>query len=133
VLAITALTGHDLDELQRLLVAADIGATEETFEEVSQRVGDLGQFVRQLVGLDRAAAKQAFAAFLDDKRYSGVQIRFVNLIIEELTSEGIVNKSRLFDSPYKDLAGGGPDDLFVPDDLGELLGILEQLNTTSAT
>lgn len=39
-------------------------------------------FVRSLVGLDRNAAKTAFADFLDDQRYSADQITFVNLLID---------------------------------------------------
>ena len=72
------LTADDIEELQRVLVAAGIGDA-ETFAEASERTGSFGLFIRSLVGLDRVAAKQAFAKFLDDKRYSANQIRFVEI------------------------------------------------------
>ena len=65
------LSKADIAELQRILVTAGIG-DDNTFEQASQRAGSFGSFVRSLVGLDRAAAKAAFAEFLDDKRYAGV-------------------------------------------------------------
>ena len=88
------LTADDLDELQRILVAAGIG-DQGTFAEASELAGSFGLFIRSLVGLDRAAAKAAFAEFLDDKRYSKNQIQFVNLIIDELTDRGVVEASRV--------------------------------------
>ena len=40
------------------------------------------QPTRPPTGIDRAAAKQVFAKFLDDKRYSANQIRFVEILID---------------------------------------------------
>lgn len=74
------ITPTDIAELQRILVAAGIGDT-DTFEVASERVGSFGLFIRRIVGLDKGAAKEAFARFLDDRRYSRNQIEFVNLII----------------------------------------------------
>ncbi|MGH9189105.1 MAG: type I restriction-modification enzyme R subunit C-terminal domain-containing protein [Acidimicrobiales bacterium] len=52
--------------------------------------GSFGLFIRRLVGLDRAAAKEAFAEFLDDKRLGANQIEFVNLVIDELSDNGVI-------------------------------------------
>jgi len=38
-----------------------------------------------LVGLDREAAKKAFAVFLNGSTLSASQIEFINLIIDHLT------------------------------------------------
>ena len=120
------LTAEDLAELQRVLVAADIG-DDASFQMASERAGNLGYFVRTLVGLDRAAAKRAFAQFLDDKRYTENQIRFVNLIIDELTQQGVVEPGRVYESPYDGIAPQGPEDLFSEDELDELFATLERL------
>ena len=77
------LTNADIADLQRILVAAGIG-DDSTFERAVKKAESFGKFIRGLIGLDRAAAKEAFAEFLDDKRYSKNQIQFVSLIIDEL-------------------------------------------------
>lgn len=124
------LRADDLAELQRILVAAGIG-DDATFARASERAGSFGLFVRSLVGLDRAAAKQAFAGFLDDKRYSKNQITFVNLIIDELTERGVVEPARVFDDPYKAIAPTGPDGLFSKTDADRLFAALDEHVTTA--
>ena len=120
------LTPQDLEDLQRILVAAGVG-DEASFTLASQRAGNLGYFVRSLIGLDRAAAKDAFAEFLDDKRYSRSQIDFVNLIIDELTERGVVELERVYEDPYIGLAPKGPEDLFTDDELDRLFDTLARL------
>lgn len=120
------LTPDDLVRLQQVLVAAGVG-DDASFAVASERAGNLGYFVRSLVGMDREAAKAAFAEFLDDKRYSQNQIRFVNLIIDELTDQGVVAPGRIYESPYDGLAPTGPEALFTDDDLDRLFEVLERL------
>ena len=119
------LTADDIAELQRILVAAGVG-DDATFAEASERAGSFGLFIRSLVGLDRAAAKAAFADFLDDKRYSKNQIQFVNLIIDELTDRGVVEARRVYESPYDGLAPEGPEAIFVEADVEKLFETLER-------
>ena len=111
-------------------MAAGIG-DDETFAAASEKAGSFGLFIRSLVGLDRGAAKKAFAGFLDDKRYSRSQIDFVNLIIDELTERGYVEASRIYESPYDGLAPSGPEAIFVEDDLDQLFEQLEAIRTTA--
>ena len=125
------LTPADLADLQRILVAAGVG-DDASFALASQRAGNLGYFVRSLVGLDRAAAKDVFAEFLDDKRYSRSQIEFVNLIIDELTERGIVEPRRVYEDPYVGLAPRGPEDLFPEADLDRLFETLKSLAPADA-
>lgn len=51
-------------------------------------------------------------------------MRFVNLIVDELTKNGVVEPTSLFESPYTDHAPTGPDYGF-PD--AEVKGIVETL------
>ena len=83
-----------------------------------------------MVGLDRAAAKAAFAEFLDDKRYSRNQIEFVNLIIDELSSTGVIEARRVYESPYDGLAPEGPEAIFVEADLERLFATIDQIMST---
>lgn len=124
------LTEADIAELQRVLVAAGIG-DDATFAEASARAGDFGLFIRSLVGLDRAAAKEAFVTFLDDKRYTANQIRFVTMIIDELTTTGVVEPGRVYESPYDTLAPSGPEGLFGVEDIDRLFAALDQFRIGS--
>jgi len=87
----------------------------------------LGLFVRSLVGLDREAAKQAFAGFLAGKTLNASQIEFVNLIVEHLTEHGVMGASLLYESPFTDITPRGPDELFTESQLDELLAVLDQI------
>ena len=121
------LAAADMDELQRVLVAAGIGDT-DTFAQASERAGSFGLFVRSLVGLDRAAAKQVFNRFLDDKRYSRNQITFVNLVIDYLTEHGTIDPGRIYDSPFTSVAPEGPETIFIEADLDDFFKIVRQLH-----
>jgi type I restriction enzyme R subunit len=83
------------------------------------------------VGLDRAAAKAAFADFLDDKRYSKNQIEFVNLIINELTQRGVVDARRVYETPYDGIAPEGPEAIFVEADVERLFATLESFTSSA--
>jgi type I restriction enzyme R subunit len=124
------LNAVDISELQRLLVAAGIGS-DDSFAVASEKAGSFGLFIRSLVGLDRGAAKAAFAEFLDDKRYSKNQIEFVNLIIDELTDRGVVEAGRVYESPYDGVAPEGPEAIFVKADLDRIFDKLDLLLRTA--
>ena len=121
------ITASDMDELQRVLVAAGIGDT-GTFAQASERAGSFGLFIRSLVGLDRAAAKRTFNKFLDDKRYSPNQITFVNLVIDYLTEHGTIEPGRIYDSPFTGVAPEGPEAIFPQDDVDEFFDIVRHLH-----
>ncbi|MCB0984154.1 MAG: DEAD/DEAH box helicase family protein, partial [Ilumatobacter sp.] len=125
------LTPADIDELQRILVAAGIG-NDDTFEQASRKAGSFGLFIRSLVGLDRAAAKAAFADFLDDKRYTKNQIQFVTLVINELTERGVVEAARVYESPYNGIAPTGPEALFTDADLERLFATIKSFLNSAA-
>ncbi len=73
----------------------------------------LAHFVRSMVGMDRAAAQAAFSGFLSDQSLNTAQIRFVELVIEQLTARGIMEASALYEAPFSSLHAGGPDELFA--------------------
>lgn len=116
------LTTDDLASLEAMLVAA--GADDNHITWARDRDGGLGIFVRSLVGMDRSAAAEAFSRFLDTERYTVTQVRFTQLIVDELTHNGVVEPSRLFEPPYTDAAPTGPDHVFPPDDVEVIVDIL---------
>jgi type I restriction enzyme R subunit len=120
------ITSDDMAELQRVLVESGVG-TAEDLERAHAEAGGFGIFVRSLVGLDRAAAKEAFAEFLDDKRFSANQIEFVNLVIDYLTDNGVIEPRRFYESPFTDLSPQGPDALFDSRDVDRLIAAAEEV------
>ena len=63
--------------------------------------------------MDRAAAQSAFSKFLNDHSLSPSQIRFIEMIIDQLTARGVMEASALYEPPFSNLHAGGPDALFA--------------------
>jgi len=117
------ITTADLAELQRILVDSGIGTAEDCARAQS-KAGSFGLFIRRLVGLDRVAAKEAFGEFLDAQRYTANQIEFVNLVIDELSDNGVIEPRRFYESPFTDVSPQGPDALFESADVDRLLAVV---------
>lgn len=124
------LTSSDLDELERMLTASGVGA-ESDVQKAKEESHGLGLFVRSLVGLDREAAKQAFAGFLTEKTLDANQIEFVNLIVDHLTEHGVMGAALLYESPFTDITPHGPDGLFTSEQVDELVEVLERVRAAA--
>lgn len=92
------------------------------------RQENLATFIRGLVGLERSAAKEKFAAFLDGRRFTADQIRFVTYIIEHLTRNGALDPGLLYDQPFTDIHHGGPEGIFTNSQTDKLVGIVVSVN-----
>lgn len=123
------LTADDLTELEQMLLAS--GGQSIDIVWANEQTGGLGLFVRGLVGLDRNAAAEAFANYLDGSRFSVDQIRFVDLIVDELTRNGVMEPGRLFESPYTDHAPTGPDFFFPDADVEIIVDTLHHIKQTA--
>ena len=121
-----ALTPVDLAELERILVDSGTG-TPEQIEKAKTDSEGLGLFVRGLVGLDRAAAQQALAGFLDNKTHTANQIEFIQTIIENLTRTGVVGPGRLYEAPYTRFSGKGVDGVFHEAEVVQLIAMLDEV------
>jgi type I restriction enzyme R subunit len=62
--------------------------------------------------LDRGAAKETFADYLDDTRYNSHQIEFVSTIIDFLTNNGVMSPAQLAKPPFSDIHFEGVFGLF---------------------
>ncbi|WP_199338697.1 type I restriction-modification enzyme R subunit C-terminal domain-containing protein [Nostoc sp. FACHB-145] len=76
-----SLTDTDLASLEELLFNAEAVESRERFEEVYRKNISLKLFIRQVVELDRNAAKEAFGKYLEGSSFNATQIRFVETII----------------------------------------------------
>ncbi|MEL6354321.1 MAG: DEAD/DEAH box helicase family protein [Cyanobacteria bacterium J06627_28] len=125
------LTETDLQSLEQTLteIGADEGKTLLSNLLARSSSPSLAHFIRSLVGMERATAQSAFGKFLNDRSLTAQQIRFVEMVIEQLTAQGIVEASALYESPFKGIHSGGPEELFagkegIIDDIFETLEIV---------
>jgi type I restriction enzyme R subunit len=118
------LTSDDLAALENMFVDAGV-AQPQQLRKVAEDEGGLGLFIRSLVGLDRAAAKQAFSRFLQARTPTADQVEFINLIIDHLTQCGWMRPEQLYSSPFTDDFAAGPNGVF-PDEaaLQDLIAVL---------
>ena len=94
------LTSEDIAELEELLWS-DLGSKEEYEEQYGTK--PLGEFVREIVGMDMRAAKEAFAEYLSDANLDDRQIYFVNQIVEYIIHNGVLkDMSVLQEPPFTD-------------------------------
>lgn len=124
------LTVTDLSELERIFLQACV-AEPEDLDRVRTE-GGLGLFVRSLVGLDREAAKAAFAAFMGGRPLSASQIEFLNMVIDHLTERGQMDADLLYESPFTDFDPLGVSGIFSLADQTEVIAILEDVRRRAA-
>ncbi|HEY8789200.1 MAG TPA: type I restriction-modification enzyme R subunit C-terminal domain-containing protein [Actinopolymorphaceae bacterium] len=119
------LTPGDLRSLSDMLVA--VAGEQDDITWVEEKAGALGLFIRSLVGLDRTAVNEAFAEYLDETKFSLNQVRFISLIVNELTANGVMEIERLYESPYTDY--GHIDAIFPDADVDVIADILRAVKT----
>jgi type I restriction enzyme R subunit len=109
------LTPTDLHSLEQTLrsIGEDEGENLLTSMLALREVPTLAHLVRRIVGMDRNAAKAAFATFLDDRSLTAPQMRFVELVIDQLTARGFMEPAALYEAPFSSIHAGGPDELFA--------------------
>lgn len=94
------LTSTDIESLERILWS-EVGTREDYEAEYGSK--PLGEFVREIVGLDMNAAKAAFADYLNNTNLDSRQIYFVNQIIEYIVHNGVMKDlSVLQETPFTD-------------------------------
>ena len=120
------LTPDDVKVLEEILWK-ELGTKQDYENEYGSK--PLGEFVREIVGLDMNAAKEAFAEFLNDTSLDSNQIYFVNQIVEYIVHNGLMKDlSVLQDAPFTD--NGSVVDVFT--DLTVWLGIKRVIDKINA-
>ena len=76
---------------------SEVGTKQEYEAEYGQK--PLGEFVREIVGLDMNAAKEAFAVYLSDTNLNSRQIYFVNQIVEYIVHNGLMKDLAVLQEP----------------------------------
>ena len=120
------------------LTPADVAALEKalwqevgTKQDYEQEFGSkpLGEFVREIVGLDMNSAKEAFSEYLTNTSLDDRQIYFVNQIVEYIVHNGMLKDfSVLQESPFTDR--GSVVEVFT--DMTVWMGIRKVIDTINA-
>jgi type I restriction enzyme R subunit len=119
------LTPSDLEELGRML--EDAGGSLDVIQQAVEQSQGLGIFIRSLVGLDRETAKQAFSQFVVGTTATASQLEFIDLIVQYLTENGVMDAARLYESPFTDISQQGPEALFLPIRVTEIVKVLDEI------
>lgn len=116
------LTEMDVASLEKILWN-EIGTKQDYEQEFGTK--PLGEFVREIVGLDMNAAKEAFSEYLTNANLDSRQIYFVNQIIEYIVHNGMMKDlSVLQEAPFTDR--GSVAEVFT--DLAVWMGIRKVIN-----
>ena len=123
------LTTSDIENLEKILWK-EVGSREDYEQEYGEK--PLGEFVREIIGLDMNAAKEAFSEYLSDTNMDSRQIYFVNQIVEYIVHNGMMKDlSVLQESPFTDR--GSVVEIFT--DLSVWMGIrsvIDRINANAA-
>lgn len=120
------LTAADVTELEDILWK-EIGTKKDYENEVGTK--PLGEFVREIVGLDMNTAKEAFSEYLKESNMDSRQIYFVNQIVEYIVQNGMMKDfSVLQESPFTDR--GSITEIFT--DMTVWIGIKKVIDSINA-
>ncbi|MBD8949739.1 MAG: DUF4145 domain-containing protein [Blautia obeum] len=120
------LTSGDIASLEEILWR-EVGTKQDYENEYGNK--PLGEFVREIVGLDMNAAKEAFSEYLTNTNFDSRQIYFVNQIVEYIVHNGMLKDlSVLQESPFTDR--GSIAEVFT--DLNVWVGIRKVIETINA-
>lgn len=120
------LSSSDVEILEKILWS-EVGTKQDYEHEFGKK--PLGEFVREIVGLDMNAAKEAFSEFLTNASLDSRQIYFVNQIVEYIVHNGMMKDlSVLQEAPFTDQ--GSVVEIFT--DLSVWMGIKRVIDSINA-
>ena len=123
------LSLEDIQSLEQILWS-EVG-TKQDYES-AYGTKPLGEFVREIVGLDMNAAKTAFKEFLDSVNLDSRQIYFVNQIVEYIVQNGLLKDVTVLQgSPFTDK--GSVAEIFTDKSIWKnIKQVIDRINSNAA-
>jgi type I restriction enzyme R subunit len=117
----------ELKTLTSTILTSHPGVSLEVLNEFYGRTADqLHLTVREIIGLDPQAIEEHFKGFLHTHpTLTAQQVRFINLLKTYVAQHGSIEIDTLYEEPFASVAHQGIDGVFPPDDVGELIAVLE--------
>lgn len=122
------ISKSELSELDRMLFAQGENGTHDQFIKAYGEI-PLGQFVRSIVGLDPTAVNVAFSSFINNPSLNAAQIRFLNMIIQYISTNGAVEAEKLFEAPFTEISGHGLLGVFNQQEAEAIVKVIGEVNT----
>ena len=99
------LQKSDMQELEKILWQ-ELGSKEDYTKEYGDT--PVGILVRKITGMDQQAANEAFNEFLNEEKLNADQIRFVRLIVDYISVNGMIEDRRvMMDEPFRSVGSIG--------------------------
>jgi type I restriction enzyme R subunit len=121
-----AITKEELQALEDILFEGGIDKT--AIEEELGTQFSLVKFVISLMGLSPEKVNTAFSKFINDYQLNAVQIKFLDTIKKFLTTNGTIEPSKLYDSPFKNFHSMGIDGVFTEQQADVIFKIVGDFN-----
>ncbi|MBK3517603.1 DEAD/DEAH box helicase family protein [Carboxylicivirga marina] len=121
------ITNDELSLLEKILFDGQERGSKEDFATVFGEQ-PLGTFIRSIIGLDSAAAQDAFSEFLQVGKLQADQMTFIQNIITYLTKNGTIDKRMLFQPPFTDMNDQGLFGVFDDAEAGRIIHIIDEIN-----
>ena len=122
------LNSDDIKSLEEILWS-EVGSKENYEAEYGNK--PLGELVREIVGMDMNAAKEAFSKYLNNANLDSRQIYFINQIVEYIVQNGLMKDlSVLQEPPF--INQGSIVEIFTDISMWkDILKIIEKVNTNA--
>lgn len=124
------ITPQDMEELEEILFTEG-NLTMAEYEKEFGSDRPLTLFIREVLGMDQAVAKEAFSEFLEGTTLNANQIQFINKVIEFFIKNGTLDPSLLFDEPFTSIHHEGITGLFDDDMTIRLVSVIRELNDSA--
>jgi type I restriction enzyme R subunit len=82
--------------------------------------------------MERGAVAQAFSEVIAGTHATPDQIEFIDLIVSELTTNGVMEAARLYESPFLDISPQGPEALFPVAKVDRMVQVLAEIRQRAA-
>jgi len=123
------ITEMDLNTLEGILFDGEVGTKQDYINTYGDK--PLGEFIRGIVGLDKSAAQAAFSEFIQAGNMRADQITFINNIITYLSTNGTIDKSMLFQSPFTFTHQDGLLGVFNDAEAEKVIRLIDKVNNNA--
>lgn len=127
-----SLNSRDIEELNIILFSNGVVSLKEIQETCLEELESVGFLLRSLTGLEKEAIQIEFSKLIEANGFTGIQVEFMEYIIEYYVKEGFFNPKKLDDKSVENLYGASFFEMFSEDkEIISILATIEKINNTA--